>query len=197
MSTQRRTWFYYALTLILLAPITYLTYSLALDVAAVEQGRLHSAVWYSVVQRTHTAIVVVDADSSRIVGWNKGAENLFLWSDEQVLGNSMAVFLPADYIPIHNYRLKDPVVRRRLEEKSIVVNCWVKVNDPHDPLRFVRVHIRGLGGDGPCRFLLTFELTESVVEDLSVMPRPKPTDTKLVQPQPQSPSSYINLLRDS
>jgi len=187
---------YYAATALLLIPLGLLVLAVAKDTEKLEQERLHASIWYNVVQRTHAAIVVVDATTTKIVGWNRGAEDLFGWSEDQILGNSMSLFLPGDYLAIHHQRLHDEAVRAKLNETSVMVDCWVKVNDPEDPLRFVRVHIRGLGGDGPCRYLLTFEPQRSVQQIDKVIRRPRPDDTLLQQPEPQPLASYINLLRD-
>jgi two-component system, sensor histidine kinase and response regulator len=70
----------------------------------------------SVVQSAAEAIILAD-DNGRIVGWNKGAEEIFGYSEEEILGSLHEMLMPASYRDAHRTDLE----RFRVTGRSKVI----------------------------------------------------------------------------
>jgi protein-histidine pros-kinase len=59
----------------------------------------------AVVQSAADAIILAD-ENARIAGWNAGAEAIFHYSEEEVLGSSIEILMPESYIDAHRAGLE-------------------------------------------------------------------------------------------
>jgi PAS domain S-box-containing protein len=59
----------------------------------------------AVVQSAADAIILAD-ENARIAGWNAGAEAIFYYSEEEVLGSSIEILMPESYIDAHRAGLE-------------------------------------------------------------------------------------------
>jgi PAS domain S-box-containing protein len=59
----------------------------------------------AVVQSAADAIILAD-ENARIAGWNAGAEAIFDYSEEEVLGSSIEILMPESYIDAHRAGLE-------------------------------------------------------------------------------------------
>src|SRR5262245_57610781 len=59
----------------------------------------------AVVQSAADAIILAD-ENARIAGWNAGAEAIFDYSEEEVLGSSIEILMPESYIDAHRVGLE-------------------------------------------------------------------------------------------
>src|SRR5438105_3161129 len=81
-------------------------YAIAQSGAIAELNRRHDELraselrFRSVVQSAADAIVLAD-DSGRIIFWNKGAESMFGYQEEEVTGTSLEVLMPESYRDRH------------------------------------------------------------------------------------------------
>ncbi len=66
-----------------------------------EEALKHSEERYrSVAQTANDAIITIDNDGL-IRGWNRGAENMFGYKEDEVIGKSINIVIPADYLNKH------------------------------------------------------------------------------------------------
>ncbi len=54
----------------------------------------------SVAQSAHDAIITIDYNGT-IIGWNRGAENTFGYKESDIIGESLDLIIPEDYIKQH------------------------------------------------------------------------------------------------
>jgi PAS domain S-box-containing protein len=59
----------------------------------------------SIVSSVYDAIIILD-ENGRVLNWNKGAENIFGWSEEEMLGKSLTQTMPEKYRSQHTADLK-------------------------------------------------------------------------------------------
>jgi PAS domain S-box-containing protein len=66
-----------------------------------EEALMHSEERFrSVAQSANDAIITID-NNGIIQGWNKGAENMFEFKEEEIIGQSLNVVIPDDYLNKH------------------------------------------------------------------------------------------------
>ncbi len=54
----------------------------------------------SVAQSAHDAIITINYEGN-ILGWNRGAENIFGFKEEEIIGESLNVIIPQDFLKKH------------------------------------------------------------------------------------------------
>lgn len=85
---------------------TTLRRAIAVKTLAVKSERVETALheseerFRSVVQSATDAIVVAD-QNGHILSWNKSAQRLFLYTEDEVVGQSLAILMPACYREAH------------------------------------------------------------------------------------------------
>ncbi|TAJ25597.1 MAG: PAS domain S-box protein [Nitrospirae bacterium] len=85
---------------------TTLRRAIAVKILAVKSERVETALheseerFRSVVQSATDAIVVAD-QNGRILSWNKSAQRLFLYTEDEVAGQSLAILMPACHREAH------------------------------------------------------------------------------------------------
>jgi PAS domain S-box-containing protein len=79
----------------------------------------------SVVESAADGIILAD-DAKNIVGWNKGAEGIFGYSEDEILGASLEVLVPEQYRELHQslferFRVtgRSPIIGRTLEIQGL------------------------------------------------------------------------------
>jgi PAS domain S-box-containing protein len=65
-----------------------------------DELRLSELRFRSVVQSAADAIVIAD-DGAAIVGWNKGAETMFGYSEDEIIGSNLEALMPEQYREAH------------------------------------------------------------------------------------------------
>lgn len=76
----------------------------------------------TIFQHTHAAIITIDSDS-RVTRWNKEAENIFGWKQQEVLNKKLTDFIiPPKYHDAHNRGInnfistrEEPVIQNHIE----------------------------------------------------------------------------------
>jgi diguanylate cyclase (GGDEF)-like protein/PAS domain S-box-containing protein len=64
-----------------------------IDITTRKQAELDAARFTAVVENSHDAIIAKDLDGT-VTCWNPGAEKLYLYSEEEMLGRSLSVLIP-------------------------------------------------------------------------------------------------------
>lgn len=72
----------------------------------------------SVAHSANDAIITIDYDGN-ILGWNRGAENIFGYKDTEIIGESLNTIIPEDYIKKH-IKSKILLERRRLKDDRYI-----------------------------------------------------------------------------
>jgi len=89
-----------------------------------EQLRVSEAELASIVSISADAIVSID-DEERIVRYNEGAEQIFGWSREEVLGKRLDLLIPDRFRRIHRQHVRDfaaaPLSTRRVGERPLTI----------------------------------------------------------------------------
>ncbi|HKK43032.1 MAG TPA: PAS domain S-box protein [Bacteroidales bacterium] len=94
----------------------------------------------SVAQSAHDAIITINYEGN-VIGWNKGAENIFGYKEEDIIGEPLDLIIPVDY-------LKDHIKSRILLERR---------DTTYDPNRIVELNGTRKNGDN---FPLELSLAE-------------------------------------
>jgi protein-histidine pros-kinase len=87
-----------------------------------EELRASELRFRSVVQSASDAIILAD-ESARIIGWNQGAETIFGYNEEEVLGFPLEVLMPERYREAHRMGVR----RFRMGAKPHVVGKTVQL----------------------------------------------------------------------
>jgi len=76
----------------------YTTIKMAIQRFSIEKENHKREELLSVTMKSITDAVIGLNKAGGIVVWNRGAENIFLWSEPEILGKNIAILIP-DYIP--------------------------------------------------------------------------------------------------
>ena len=137
--------------------------------------------WLETINRVPVAVVIVDADTARVVGYSEGAEHVFGWNAKEVMSTPIFSLMPDEYAKDHIERLKSKAVRERLSVETVKITCRMLKKDSIEPI-MCSVTIRGVPTDDRYRFLLVVEKSDSIRE-LPYQPRVLSVPTAPAQPQ--------------
>jgi PAS domain S-box-containing protein len=147
--------------------------------------------WLETINRVPVALIIVDADTVRIVGFSEGAQHMFGWTPKEILGTTVFDLMPKEYAAEHVCRLNSPTVRDRLATETLKITCRMLRKDSVEPI-MCSVTIRGVPTADRYRFLLTIERSDSI-QEVPYRPRQLSLPKTPAQPQ-QNRKPYADLL---
>ena len=124
--------------------------------------------WSRLAKESESAVVVVDAATGKITGWNSAATTLLGWEAAEVAGSRFTFLVPSEYIlesygSLDSYfdRVIDPSTRDRLTGTVLAVKG--KINTKPGVRRDCRISIRTIGTE-KLAYVVTIDPVERVEE---------------------------------
>jgi len=108
---------------------------------------INDAILAGIVTIAADAVICVD-DAQRIVFFNEGAETIFGWSGEEVLGGPLEILIPGRFRPTHADHVRrfgeSGVRARKMGERGAI--SGLRKNGQEFPAEAAISHLRGPGG---------------------------------------------------
>lgn len=122
------------------ADVVYAGLLIALDITKIKNAELHSAKLAAIVHSSNDAIVSKTLDGM-ITSWNKSAERIFGYAEDEMLGESILKLIPADRLEeeptiIGRIRKGERVEHfetRRLKKDGSIIDVSLSISPVTDP----------------------------------------------------------------
>ena len=121
-ANERRRTAHFTLIALLLLLVAILGDRLTREQIKREQEQKRAVALSGVADYSRSAVVTVDADTSRIVGWNDSAQRLLGWSADEAMDADLEFMMPEQLRGMHHERLTDSFIRSRLLDRSYVIS---------------------------------------------------------------------------
>lgn len=108
------------------------------------------------------AKIVIDADTTKIVEWNAGAERMLGWPADEIVGKDISTLLPSEASSArHKKLLQDENVRNNLLSKTVEMPCWTYTSTK--ALKQFNVRVRGWKSGDRYYWLCELEDTSTLI----------------------------------